>query len=263
MLLKTTVAPCALLLAALREPCPTPKTPTRPPGSTRSSSPPPAIRKTRRRRRDPRPTVAHARRRRRGLGRGLSRPLCAQSRRRPARRAGGLCGEEVGRRRPPVDPRFGHRQLQPQPRDPAGPGRHSVQRGRRLRRLPADRPVDRPLHRGLQGRQRPALRRRPAGRGDQSGDADRPDGRGRRTPSASTAAPTARSAPTPRSRAPMATGTSSPPPRVSRPTAGATSPRASSSTAPSTSAAASARTARSGSMSRADMSIRRSPARSP
>lgn len=44
-------------------------------------------------------------------------------------------------------------------------------------------PIHRPLHRGLQGRQRPAVRRRPAGRRHQPGDTDRPQRR-RRQPAA-------------------------------------------------------------------------------
>ncbi len=64
------------------------------------------------------------------------------------------------------------------------------------RRQPDRRPADRPLHRGLSGRQRPALRRGPAGRGDQHGHPHRRGRPGSRTGSGSTAAPSAWSAST-------------------------------------------------------------------
>ena len=53
-------------------------------------------------------------------------------------------------------------------------GRHPDQHRGRLRRLPGDRPAAYPLDRGLQGRQRAALRRQRARRRDQLRDADRP-----------------------------------------------------------------------------------------
>ena len=110
-------------------------------------------------------------------------------------------------------------------------GRHPDQHGRRLRRFPGDRSDRLSLRRGLQGRQRAAVRRQLARRRDQFRDADRPRRQPHSAPaptsaaSASTACRRARAAPTGRS-------TSSSPARgrsrtASATTAGAKSTRAS------------------------------------
>ena len=81
---------------------------------------------------------------------------------------------EVGRGHAPLDPRLGPVAQLPPARRPALHGRHPDQHRRRLRRLPGDRPDRLPLRRGLQGRQRAAVRRQFARRRHQLRDADRP-----------------------------------------------------------------------------------------
>ena len=117
-------------------------------------------------------------------------------------RAGRVRPAEVGRGQPPVDPRLGPVAQLPPARHPALHGRHPDQHRRRLRRFPGDRSDRLPLRRGLQGRQRAALRRQLAGRRHQLRDADRPRRQPVRAPaptsaaSASTACRRARAAPT-------------------------------------------------------------------
>ena len=81
---------------------------------------------------------------------------------------------QVGRGQPPVDPRLRPVAQLPPAQRPALHGRHSHQHRRRLRRLPGDRPDRLPLRRGLQGRQRAAVRRQFAGRRHQFRDAHGP-----------------------------------------------------------------------------------------
>ena len=88
-------------------------------------------------------------------------------------RAGRVRAAEVGRRHAAVDPRLGPVAQLPSARPAALHGRHPDQHRRRLRRLPGDRPDRLPLRRGLQGRQRAALRRQLARRRHQLRDADR------------------------------------------------------------------------------------------
>ena len=80
----------------------------------------------------------------------------------------------MGRGHAALDPRLGPVAQLPSARHPALHGRHPDQHRRRLRRLPGDRSDRLPLRRGLQGRERAALRRQFARRRDQFRDADRP-----------------------------------------------------------------------------------------
>ena len=93
---------------------------------------------------------------------------------RPRLGAGRLGAAEMGRRHAPLDPRLGPVAQFPPARHPALHGRHPDQHGGRLRRFPGDRPDRLSLRRGLQGRERAALRRQLARRRDQLRDADRP-----------------------------------------------------------------------------------------
>ncbi|KAK0330280.1 hypothetical protein LTR94_033435, partial [Friedmanniomyces endolithicus] len=97
-------------------------------------------------------------------------------RRHPAqcpRRAG---AEAVRRGEPPVHSRLGHRPGLPPARRSVRPGRRTLRRRRRLLRLPERGLSQRPLCRGVEGRQHPALRRGPVRRGDQPRHPDRPHG---------------------------------------------------------------------------------------
>ena len=87
-------------------------------------------------------------------------------------RAGRVRAAEVGRGHAAVDPRLGAVAQFPSARRAALHGRHPDQHRRRRRRLPGDRSDRLPLRRGLQGRQRPALRLQLAGRRHQLRDAD-------------------------------------------------------------------------------------------
>ena len=84
------------------------------------------------------------------------------------------CAAEVGRGHPALDPRLRPVAQFPSARHPALHGRHSDQHVGRLWRLPGDRSDRLSLRRGLQGRQRAALRRQFARRRHQFRDADRP-----------------------------------------------------------------------------------------
>ena len=79
---------------------------------------------------------------------------------------------QVGRRYPPLHSRLGPVAQFPLARHPALHGWHPHQHRGRLWRFPGDRPDGLSLHRGLQGRQRPALRRQRPGRRHQLRDAD-------------------------------------------------------------------------------------------
>ena len=117
----------------------------------------------------------HPGRRRARAGRGLQEFDRRQHHQgHPRLRAGRLRAAEMGRRHAAFDPRLRPVAQFPSARRPALHGRHSDQHRRRLRRFPGDRPDRLQICRGLQGRQRAAVRRQLARRRHQFRDADRP-----------------------------------------------------------------------------------------
>ena len=92
----------------------------------------------------------------------------------PGLRARRLRAAEMGRRHAAFDPRLQPVAQFPSARRAALYGRHSDQHRRRLRRFPGDRPDRLQICRGLEGRQRAAVRRELARRRHQFRDSDRP-----------------------------------------------------------------------------------------
>ena len=115
-----------------------------------------------------------ARRRRRGAGYGVQERACEYGQGRPRLGAGRHHAAQVEHRQPGVDPRLRAVAQLRQPRHQRLHGRHPDQHRRRPVRSLRDRSDRLPLCRGLQGRQRAALRRQLAGWRDQFRHADRP-----------------------------------------------------------------------------------------
>ena len=205
----------------------------------------------------------HPGRRRDRAGRGLQEFDRRQHHQgHPGLRAGRLRAAEMGRRHPAVDPRLRPVAQLPSARRAALHGRHSDQHRRRLRRFPGDRSDRLQICRGLQGRQRAAVRRQLARRRHQFRDADRP----RSVPErrvGSISAHSGSSGCRPMPAAPTARGTVSSPPRRRPQTASATTASAAPPASAAMSAISSRRMPRRGSISTPTRFASASPAASP